>query len=85
MLIRRGRAFEAAAKECGLEMVPFDAGFFASMPMPNPDEVAAELEKENIFLVPLAKGIRASVASMSEENCKMVPARIKACMEKLAK
>ena len=84
-LIRRGRAFEAAAKECGLEMVPFDAGFFASMPMPNPDEVAAELEKENIFLVPLAKGIRASVASMSEENCKMVPARIKACMEKLAK
>ena len=85
MLIRRGRAFEAAAKECGLEMVPFDAGFFASMPMPNPDEVAAELEKENIFLVHLAKGIRASVASMSEENCKMVPARIKACMEKLAK
>ena len=85
MLIRRGRAFEAAAKECGLEMVPFDAGFFASMPMSNPDEVAAELEKENIFLVPLAKGIRASVASMSEENCKMVPARIKACMEKLAK
>ncbi|MBO5994097.1 MAG: aminotransferase class I/II-fold pyridoxal phosphate-dependent enzyme [Firmicutes bacterium] len=85
MLIRRGRAFEAAAKECGLEMVPFDAGFFASMPMPNPDEVAAELEKENIFLVPLAKGIRASVASMSEENCKMVPARIKACMERLAK
>ena len=85
MLIRRGRAFEAAAKECGLEMVPFDAGFFASMPMPNPDEVAAELEKENIFLVPLAKGIRASVASMSEENCKIVPARIKACMERLAK
>ena len=32
------------------EMVPFDAGFFASVPMPNPDEVAAELEKENIFL-----------------------------------
>lgn len=85
MLIRRGRAFEAAAKECGLEMVPFDAGFFASMPMPNPDEVAAELEKENIFLVPLAKGVRASIASMSEESCKMVPARIKACMERLAK
>ncbi len=84
MLLRRGRAFEAAAKECGLEMVPFDAGFFASVPMPNPDAVAAELEKEGIFLVPLAKGIRASVASMSEASCKVVPARIKAAMERLA-
>ena len=84
MLLRRGRAFEEAAKECGLEMVPFDAGFFASVPMPNPDEVAVELEKENIFLVPLAKGIRVSVASVSEENCRIVPAKIKACMEKLA-
>ena len=85
MLLRRGRAFEEAAKECGLEMVPFDAGFFASVPMPNPDEVAAELEKEGIFLVPLAKGIRVSVASVSEENCRKIPARIKACMEKLNK
>ena len=84
MLLRRGRAFEAAAKECGLEIVPFDAGFFASVPMPNPDEVAAELEKENIFLVPLAKGIRVSIASVSEERCRIIPARIKACMEKLA-
>ncbi|MBQ1690481.1 MAG: hypothetical protein II018_04365, partial [Firmicutes bacterium] len=85
MLLRRGKAFEAAAKECGLEMVPFDAGFFASIPMPNPDEVAQELEKENIFLVPLAKGIRVSVASVSEEKCRLVPARIKAVMERLAK
>ena len=85
MLLRRGKAFEAAAKECGLEMVPFDAGFFASVPMPNPDEVAQELEKENIFLVPLAKGIRVSVASVSEEKCRLIPARIKAVMERLAK
>ena len=83
MLIRRGKAFEAAANECGLEMVPFDAGFFASVPMTDPDAVAAELEKEGVFLVPLAKGIRASVASMSEEQCKKVPERIKAVMEKL--
>jgi aromatic-amino-acid transaminase len=84
MLLRRGRAFEKAAKECGLEMVPFDAGFFASVPMPNPDEVAAELEKENIFLIPLAKGIRTSVASVPEDKCKLIPARIKAAMERLA-
>ena len=85
MLLRRGKAFEAAAKECGLEMVPFDAGFFASIPMPNPDEVARELEKENIFLIPLAKGIRVSVASVPEDRIVTIPARIKAAMERLAK
>ena len=76
MLLRRGRAFEKAAAECGLEMVPFDAGFFASIPCSNPDEVAARLEKEGIFLVPLAKGLRVSVASVSEEVCCSLPARI---------
>ena len=81
MLLRRGRAFEKAAAECGLEMVPFDAGFFASIPCCNPDEVAARLEKEGIFLVPLAKGLRVSVASVSEEVCCSLPARILAAMK----
>ena len=81
MLLRRGRAFEKAAADCGLEMVPFDAGFFASIPCSNPDEVAARLEKEGIFLVPLAKGLRVSVASVSEEVCRMLPARILAAMK----
>ena len=52
--------------------------------MPNPDEVGLELEKENIFLVPLAKGLRVSIASVSEENCRLIPARIKAAMDRLA-
>ena len=81
MLLRRGRAFEKAAAECGLEMVPFDAGFFASIPCSNPDEVAARLEKEGIFLVPIAKGLRVSVASVSEEVCCSLPARILAAMK----
>ena len=81
MLLRRGRAFEKAAADCGLEMVPFDAGFFASIPCSNPDEVAARLEKEGVFLVPLAKGLRVSVASVSEEVCRMLPARILAAMK----
>ena len=81
MLLRRGKAFEEAADECGLEMVPFDAGFFASIPCQNPDQVAARLEKEGIFLVPLAKGLRVSIASVSEEVCRMLPAKILAAME----
>jgi len=78
MLIRRGKAFEAAAKEANLEIVPFDAGFFASVPCENPDEKGKELQKDGIFIVPLAKGLRVTVAAISEEKCRAVPAKIRA-------
>ena len=81
MLIARGRAFEEAAKEAGLETVPFDAGFFISIPCDNPDAISAELEKQGLFIVPLAKGLRVSVASISEEKCRKLPAIIKAAMK----
>lgn len=81
MLIARGRAFEKAAEECGLETVPFDAGFFISIPCDNPDSVSAKLEKQGLFIVPLAKGLRVSIASISEEKCRRLPAMIKEAMK----
>ena len=81
MLIARGRAFEEAAHEAGLETVPFDAGFFISIPCEDPDAISAELEKQGLFIVPLAKGLRVSVASISEEKCRKLPAMIKAAMK----
>lgn len=83
MLLRRGKAFENSAKEAGLEMVPFDAGFFCSIPSDDPESVTSELEKEGIFLVPLAAGVRVSIASISEEKCAILPARIKAAIERV--
>lgn len=81
LLIKRGKAFEQAASDADLEIVPFDAGFFASVPCDNPDEVSKKLEAEGIFLVPLAKGLRVSVASVSEARCREIPAKIKAAMK----
>ncbi len=69
MLLDRGKAFEAALTEEGVESVPFDAGFFASIACDDPDALSAELEKQGIFTVPLAKGVRVSVASISKEKC----------------
>ena len=80
MLLARGRAFEEEAAKVGLEMVPFDAGFFASIPCSDPDGISAQLEKQGLFIVPLAKGLRVSVASVSEEKCRRIPAMIKALM-----
>ncbi len=80
MLLARGRAFEEEAAKVGLEMVPFDAGFFASIPCSDPDGISAQLEKQGLFIVPLAKGLRVSVASVSEEKCRRIPDMIKAVM-----
>ncbi|MDO5491202.1 MAG: aminotransferase class I/II-fold pyridoxal phosphate-dependent enzyme [Bacillota bacterium] len=83
MLLARGRAFSEAAEEAGLSIVPFDAGFFVSVPCDDPDAVSRELEKEDIFLVPLKLGLRVSVASISEAKCRRLPAAIKAAMDRL--
>lgn len=81
MLIQRGRAFEEEAEKAGLAIVPFDAGFFASIPCENPDAVSRKLEAEGLFIVPLAKGLRVSVASVSEAACRKIPAMVKKAME----
>lgn len=81
MLLRRGKAFEEEAKKVGLVTVPFDAGFFVSIPCDDPDAVASKLEEKGIFTVPLAKGVRVSVASVSEEKCRVLPAEIKKAMK----
>ena len=84
MLLARGKAFSEAAKEAELEIVPFDAGFFVSVPCEDPDAVSRKLEEQDIFLVPLKKGLRISVASVPEDKCRMLPAIIKSVMAELA-
>ncbi|MDO4868742.1 MAG: aminotransferase class I/II-fold pyridoxal phosphate-dependent enzyme [Bacillota bacterium] len=81
MLLARGKAFGEAARECGLEIVPYDAGFFISIPCEDPDKYSRILEEQDAFLVPLAKGLRVSVASISEAKCRKLPRMIKAALE----
>lgn len=81
MLAARGRAFEKAAEEAGLEMLPFRAGFFVTIPCKDPDAVEKELENDGVFLVPFnGRGLRVSVASISEKCCRSLPSVIKAAI-----
>lgn len=81
MLVDRGQAFAASAKEAGLKTVPFQAGFFVTVPCENADAVGVELQKEGIFTVPVGKGLRVSVASIPEEKCKILPPIIKKAID----
>lgn len=84
-LLARGRAFESAADAAGLEIVPFDAGFFVSIPCSDPISVSSKLEEEGIFIVPLEKGLRVSIASISEKHCRRIPAKIKVVIDRMEK
>ena len=83
MLLARGRAFEEEAAKCGLEIVPFSAGFFVTVPCSDPDRLCEKLNEKNVFLIPLDRGVRVSVASSSEDKCRRLPAMIKEAMAEL--
>jgi len=83
MLVDRGHAFAKSAKEAGLKTVPFEAGFFVTVPCDNAEEVGLELQKEGIFTVPVGRGLRVSIASISEEKCRKLPPVIKRAIDKV--
>lgn len=83
MLRNRANAFVKGAKECGLEILPYRDGFFVSIPCNNAKKASDELIKENLFVVSLKKGLRFAVCAVSEEKCRIAPAKIKAVLDKL--
>ncbi len=82
-LLARGRAFETAAAEAGLPIVPFRAGFFVTVPYADPDALCNELNRKDVFLIPVSGGVRVSVASVDEDRCRRLPAIIKQAMADL--
>ncbi len=81
MLRKRGAAFTEAANAVGLKACPFDAGFFITIPCENAEAVGKELQKYDIFAVVLGNGVRVSIASLSEEKCRMVPEKLVAAIK----
>lgn len=81
MLLSRGHAFEEEAAKVGLKMVPFRGGFFCSVPCEDPDAVSKKLEEADVFVVPFTKGVRVSIASISEAKCRKLPKLILEALE----
>lgn len=64
LMARRAAIFVEEAKAIDLEICPYSAGFFISIPMDNAKEVAEKLKQERIFAVPLRKGLRIAACSV---------------------
>ncbi|WP_301859535.1 pyridoxal phosphate-dependent aminotransferase [uncultured Megasphaera sp.] len=81
LIKERADLFMKEAKECGLKYLPYLSGFFITIPMEGSQKVCDLMEKEHIFLVPLGKGIRLAVCSVSKKKIAGLAAKIKAAVE----
>ena len=61
---KRADIFMSEAAKAKLEMLPYRAGFFLTVPAAEPDTVCSKLHNDNIFAVPLAKGVRIAVCAV---------------------
>ena len=81
LIQERADLFMKEADECGLKYLRYISGFFITIPMEGSQKVCDEREKENIFLVPLGKGIRLAVCSVSKKKIHGLAAKIKATLD----
>ena len=74
-----------ASEDAGLEILPYRDGFFVSIPCDNAKAISDKLMEDNLFLIPLKKGLRFAVCAVSEEKCKKAPKMIKSIMDNIQK
>lgn len=76
-LIReRAAIFMKEAEECGLNALPYKAGFFLSVPARDSKAVCDELHKDLIFAVPLKAGVRIAVCSVPKKKMYGMAAKV---------
>lgn len=83
LIKERAELFMQEADACGLVYLPYLSGFFITIPLLGSQAVCDELEKENIFLVPLGKGLRLAVCSVSKKKVHGLAVKIKTVTDKL--
>ena len=82
-LTRRSEAFIKAAKEVGLELVPFERGFFVCVPSKDPVRLMKKLYEYNTYVVVTKSCIRIALCAINEEEASRLPKIILEAKQKL--
>lgn len=77
MLEERAKVFLKECKRVNLETLPFNCGFFISIPCENAMSVYEKLVKEKVHIIPFGKFLRVTIAAISLSECEKVPELIK--------
>lgn len=83
-LHRRGAVFVEEARSCGLQHVPYQGGFFISVPTAHSTALCQALQEALIFAVPLAEGVRLGICSIAESKMTGLAGTIKKAVDRVA-
>ena len=76
MLQRRSSVFINEANKVGLEMLPYERGFFVCVPSKDPVALMNKLHDEDVYVVVTKTCIRVALCAISEEEAKKLPSII---------
>ena len=82
-LIKRANVFLEESKKCGLKTLPFDCGFFVTIPCEKPEEVYDYLVKKKVHIIPMGKVVRVTISAIPVDVCKRLPSLIKEAIDSL--
>ena len=80
-LIERANIFLEEAKKVDLKTLPFECGFFITIPCSDPNLVYERLVKRKVHIIPMGNVVRVTISAISKEECKKLPKMIKEAME----
>ena len=85
-LVKRAETFTQEAREVGLKICPYHAGFFIMVPTKDEKEaedIAAIMREDDIFVVPLGAGLRVAICAIPEEQISGMATKFKAAFDRL--
>ena len=73
MLQKRSEAFITEANKIGLEMLPYERGFFVCVPTNDPVLLMNKLHEYDVFVVVTKTCIRIALCAINENEAKQLP------------
>ena len=83
MIKKRAAIFMDEAKACGLNALPYKAGFFISVPTTKAQAICDKLHDDLIFPVALKLGIRIAVCSVPAAKMTGIASKMKKAMDEI--
>lgn len=65
LLINRANTFIEEAKKNGVVSLPYECGFFVTIPCDNPKAVFEELKSRGVYIIPMSNAIRVTLSAIS--------------------
>lgn len=68
LLVNRANTFIDEAKKNGVKSLPYECGFFVTIPCENPKAVFEELKRRNVYIIPMSNAIRVTLSAISTKE-----------------